>query len=68
MKEFPIISDALDRVANCMPEIQNRTLARPVPLVFHDDSGFDLDITKAIPNGAQVEVDPQAERPFIRVL
>jgi predicted aconitase with swiveling domain len=31
-------------------------------------SGFDLDITKAIPNGAQVEVDPQAERPFIRVL
>ncbi|HTE76851.1 MAG TPA: DUF126 domain-containing protein [Xanthobacteraceae bacterium] len=31
-------------------------------------SGFDLDITKAIPNGAQVEVDPQAERPFIRLL
>src|SRR6266702_975468 len=31
-------------------------------------SGFDLDITKAIPNGAQVEIDPQAERPFIRVL
>jgi uncharacterized protein len=31
-------------------------------------SGFDCDITKAIPNGAQVEVDPQAERPFIRVL
>jgi predicted aconitase with swiveling domain len=31
-------------------------------------SGFDLDITQAIPNGAQVEVDPQAERPFIRVL
>src|SRR5438094_1487932 len=30
-------------------------------------SGFDLDITKAIPNGAQVEVDPQAERPFIRL-
>jgi predicted aconitase with swiveling domain len=31
-------------------------------------SGFDLDITKAIPNGAEVEVDPAAERPFIRVL
>jgi uncharacterized protein len=31
-------------------------------------SGFDLDITKAIANGAEVEIDPQAERPFIRVL
>jgi predicted aconitase with swiveling domain len=31
-------------------------------------SGFDLDITKAIPNGAEVEVDPAAGRPFIRVL
>jgi predicted aconitase with swiveling domain len=31
-------------------------------------SGFDLDITKAIPNGAVVEIDPAAERPFIRVL
>src|SRR5437762_13049888 len=31
-------------------------------------SGFDLDITKAIPNGALVEVDPQATRPFIRLL
>jgi uncharacterized protein len=31
-------------------------------------SGFDLDITQAIPNGATVEVDPTAERPFIRVL
>jgi predicted aconitase with swiveling domain len=31
-------------------------------------SGFDLDITKAIPDGAEVEVDPAAERPFIRVL
>ena len=30
-------------------------------------SGFDLDITKAIPNGAEVEIDPTAERPFIRV-
>jgi hypothetical protein len=31
-------------------------------------SGFDVDITKAIPNGAEVEVDPSAERPFIRVV
>ncbi len=31
-------------------------------------SGFDLDITKAIPNGADVEVDPTPKRPFIRVL
>ncbi len=31
-------------------------------------SGFELDITQAIPNGARVEVDPTAERPFIRVL
>jgi len=31
-------------------------------------SGFDLDITQAIPAGAEVEVDPTAERPFIRLL
>ncbi len=31
-------------------------------------SGFDLDITTAVPNGALVEVDPTAARPFIRVL
>jgi hypothetical protein len=31
-------------------------------------SGFDRDITQAIPNGAEVEVDPNAEQPFIRVL
>lgn len=31
-------------------------------------SGFDCDITKAIANGAEVEIDPQAEPPFIRVL
>jgi uncharacterized protein len=31
-------------------------------------SGFDLDITQAIPNGALVEVDPTAKRPFIRLL
>ncbi len=31
-------------------------------------SGFDLDITQAIPNGAMVEVDPTAARPFIRIV
>jgi hypothetical protein len=31
-------------------------------------SGFDLDITQAIPNGALVEVDPTAERAFIRIV
>ena len=31
-------------------------------------SGFAIDITKAIPNGATVEFDPTAARPFIRVL
>ena len=31
-------------------------------------SGFECDITAAIPNGAEVEVDPEAERPFILVV
>jgi predicted aconitase with swiveling domain len=31
-------------------------------------SGFDCDITEAIPNGALVEVDPLGERPFIRIV
>ena len=31
-------------------------------------SGFDVDITSAIPNGAIVEIDPGAERPFIRIV
>jgi hypothetical protein len=31
-------------------------------------SGFDCDITRAIPNGAEVEVDPTAAQPFIRIL
>ena len=30
-------------------------------------SGFDVDITQAIPNGALVEVNPVGERPFIRI-
>jgi predicted aconitase with swiveling domain len=31
-------------------------------------SGFDVDITGAIPNDATVEIDPTAEQPFIRIL
>jgi predicted aconitase with swiveling domain len=31
-------------------------------------SGFAIDITRAIPAGALVEVDPTAARPFIRVV
>ena len=31
-------------------------------------SGFDEDITGAIPNGALVEVDPTGERPSIRIV
>lgn len=31
-------------------------------------SGFDVDITASVPNGAEVEIDPAAERPLIRVL
>jgi predicted aconitase with swiveling domain len=31
-------------------------------------SGFDADITQAIPDGAQVEVDPTADPPCIRIL
>ena len=31
-------------------------------------SGFDVDITQAIPNGALVEVNPVGERPFIRIV
>jgi predicted aconitase with swiveling domain len=31
-------------------------------------SGFDCDITQAIPNGALVEVDPSHERPLIRII
>ncbi len=31
-------------------------------------SGFDCDITKVVPNGALVEVDPTGDRPFIRIV
>ncbi len=31
-------------------------------------SGFDCDITSVIPSGATVEIDPTAERPYIRIV
>ncbi len=31
-------------------------------------SGFEVDITGAVPNGAMVEIEPNAERPFIRLV
>jgi uncharacterized protein len=31
-------------------------------------SGFDTDITAAVPDGALVEVDPEADRPCLRIL
>jgi uncharacterized protein len=31
-------------------------------------SGFDIDITAVVPDGALVEVDPEADRPCLRVL
>jgi uncharacterized protein len=31
-------------------------------------SGFDGDITQAIPDGAMVEVDPTGERPLVRIV
>lgn len=31
-------------------------------------SGFDTDITQAVPNGAMVEVDPESDPPRLRIL
>jgi predicted aconitase with swiveling domain len=31
-------------------------------------SGFDVDITMSIPNGAEIEIDPASEQPSIRIL
>ena len=39
-----IVPGALDRVSDCVTEIQKRTLTCLVALVFPDDSGFDLDV------------------------
>jgi predicted aconitase with swiveling domain len=47
----------------------NPIMAQGVALAdFTMISGFDCDITQAIPNGADVEIDPNAERPYIKVL
>jgi len=47
----------------------NPIMAQGVALAdFTMISGFDCDITQAIPSGAQVEVDPTGERPFIRIV
>src|SRR6187551_3827746 len=47
----------------------NPIMAQGVALAdFTMISGFDCDITQAIPNGATVEIDPNAERPYIRVM
>ena len=43
----------------------NPIMAQGVALAdFTMISGFDCDITQAIPNGAEVEIDPNAERPY----
>ena len=47
----------------------NPIMAQGVALAdFTMISGFDGDITQAIPNGAMVEIDPNAERPYIRLI
>ena len=47
----------------------NPIMAQGVALAdFTMISDFDCDITQAIPNGATVEIDPNAERPYIRVM
>jgi predicted aconitase with swiveling domain len=47
----------------------NPIMAQGVALAeFTMISGFDCDITRAIPNGAEVEVDPTGAQPFIRVV
>ena len=49
--------------------VVNPIMAQGVALAdFTMISGFDCDITQAIPNGAMVEIDPNAERPHIRLI
>jgi uncharacterized protein len=43
--------------------VQGAALARATLI-----SGFDCDITEAIPSGAVVEIDPTAERPYIKLI
>ena len=44
VQKFPVISGTFDRMADCVAEIQKRSLACAVTFVFRDDSGFDLDV------------------------
>src|SRR4029453_5547808 len=44
MKKFPIISGALDRVADSMSEIKNRAFTCAVPFVFCNDLRFYSDV------------------------
>jgi uncharacterized protein len=43
--------------------VQGAALARATLI-----SGFDCDITSVIPNGAIVEIDPTAERPYVKLV
>jgi predicted aconitase with swiveling domain len=63
MKARGVVPDAL--VLNTVNPImvQGAALAD-----FTMISGFDVDITQAIPNGVMVEVDPTDARPFIRIV
>ena len=63
MKERGVVPAALVLNAINPIMVQGAALAG-----FTMISGFDQDITQAIPNGALVEVDPTAERPFIRIV
>ena len=44
MKKFPVISRALNRVTDGVPEIQKGAFACLVALVFRYDIRFDLDV------------------------
>src|SRR5262249_8818641 len=44
VQESSVISGTLDRMPDCVAEIQKRALAGPVALVFRDDARFDLDV------------------------
>src|SRR5262245_46993215 len=62
MKALGVVPAALVLNAANPIMVQGAALAN-----FSMISGFDFDITQAIPNGAWVEVDPTGERPFIRI-
>ena len=44
MKEFPVVSGALDRVAHSVPEVENRTFTRTIAFVFRHNLRFYLDV------------------------